>query len=152
MLYFPKIELISNNEGEIILSRALIQTANQSPQNVALNGIIALGSVQRRFGCACRLSGNAIEVSESGYYLADITVTVTPTEIGNVTIALFEDGVAVQGATNTGSVAAVGDTTTIPIVATLRKGCCDVNASNLTVVLTEGPGVVNNISTRVQKA
>lgn len=134
------------------MSKALIQTANQSQQVVALNSIITLGSVQRRFGCSCKLSGNAIEISEPGYYLVDVIVTATPTAAGNVTVALYEDGVAVQGGTSTGSVTTVGNSTTIPIVATVRKGCCDVNASNLTIVLTEGAGVVNNISMRVEKA
>ena len=134
------------------MSRSLIQVANQSPQTVALNGIISLGSVQRRFGCNCRLSGNAIELSEAGYFIVDGTVVATPEAIGNVTIALYENGTPVQGTVNTGSVAVIGDSTTIPIVATIRKGCCDTSVSNLTVVLTEGEGVVNNISLRVQKA
>lgn len=134
------------------MSRALIQTANQSQQVIALNSIITLGSVQRRFGCACKLSGNAIELTESGYYLVDATITATPTSVGNVTVALYEDGVAVQGGVSTGSVSTVGNSVTIPIVATIRKGCCDVNASNLTFVLTEGIGVINNISVRVEKA
>ena len=134
------------------MSRALIQTANQSSQNVSENSIITLGSVQRRFGCACRLSGNAIELSEAGYYTIDIAVTATPTAVGNVTVVLNENGTPVQGAIGVGSVSTVGNSTTIPIVATIRKGCCDVSASNLTVVLTTGEGVVNNISVRVEKA
>ena len=134
------------------MSRSLIQTANQSQQVVALDSIISLGSIQRRFGCGCSLSGNAIELTESGYFLVNCTVTATPTAEGNVTVSLYENGTPVQGATCTGSVGAVGDSTTIPIVATIRKGCCDVNVSNLTVVLTEGAGVVNNISMRVEKA
>lgn len=134
------------------MSRALIQVANQSDQTVALNSIITPGFVQRRFGCACRLSGNAIELSEAGYYLVDLAVTVTPTAAGNTTIVLNENGSPVQGAIGTGSVTTVGNSTTIPIVTTIRKGCCDTNVSNLTVVLTEGAGVVNNFSMRVQKA
>lgn len=134
------------------MSKALIQVANQSSQNVAVNSIITLGSVQRRFGCACKLSGNAIELVEQGYYLVDATVTVTPTAIGNVTVVLNEDGDPVQGAVSTGAVSTVGNSVTLPIVATIRKGCCDVSVSNLTIVLTDGEGVVNNISLRVEKA
>ena len=134
------------------MSRALIQTANQSQQTVALNSIITLGSVQRRFGCGCKLSGNAIELTESGYYIVDLMVNATPTAIGNVSIVLYENGTPVQGAVGTSSVSTVGNSTNISIVATIRKGCCDTNVSNLTVVLTEGEGVVNNISMRVQKA
>ena len=134
------------------MSRALIQTANQSQQVIALDSIITLGSVQRRYGCGCKLSGNAIELSEPGYYTVDATITATPTAIGNVTVVLEENGNPVQGAIGVGSVSTVGNSTTIPIVATIRKGCCDANISNLTFVLTEGVGVINNISVRVEKA
>ena len=58
------------------MSKSLIQVANQSPQTVALNGIITLGSTQRRFGCNCRLSGNGIEVDGAGYYTVDASATV----------------------------------------------------------------------------
>ena len=134
------------------MSKALIQLANQSSQNVAVNSIITLGAVQRRFGCACKLSGNAVEISEMGYYLVDVVVTATPTAQGNVTIVLNENGTPVQGAIGTSSVSTVGNSVTIPIIATVRKGCCDVSVSNLTVELTEGAGVVDNISMRVEKA
>ena len=133
------------------MSRSLIQTANQSVQNVALNSIISLGSVQRRFGCNCRLSGNAIELSGEGYFTVTAAITATPTAAGNVTVVLYENGVPVPGAIATGSVA-TGNSTTIPVVTTIRRTCCSVDASNLTFVLTAGEGVVDNISVRVEKA
>ena len=135
------------------MSRSLIQTVNQSPQTVALNGIISPGSVQRRFGCDCRLSGNGIEVEGIGYYTVTASITATPTAIGNVTVVMNENGSAHPGAIATGSVATVGNSANLTIVATVRKGCCcDTGASNLTFVLTEGAGVIDNISIRVEKA
>lgn len=132
------------------MSRSLIQTTNQSSQNVALNGIISLGSVLRRFGCNCKLSGNAIELNGEGYYTIDATVTATPTAAGNVTVALFNNGVQIPGTLVTNSVTTVGNSTTIPIVTTIRQGCCDT-AANISCQLLAGPGVVNNISLRVIK-
>ena len=135
------------------MSRSLIQTANQSQQTVALNSIISPGSVQRRFGCDCRLSGNGIEVEGAGYYTVTASITATPTAIGNVTVVMNENGSAHPGAMATGSVAAEGDSTNLSIVTTVRKGCCcDTGASNLTFVLTEWAGIINNISIRVEKA
>ena len=72
------------------MSRSLIQTANQSQQTVAAGSIISLGSVLRRFGCNCRLNGNAIEIEGEGYYKVEATVTAAPTAAGNVTVAFFE--------------------------------------------------------------
>ena len=133
------------------MSRSLIQTTNQSTQTVALNSIISLGSVLRRFGCNCKLSGNAIELSGEGYYTIDATVTATPTAAGNVTVALFNNGVQIPGTLVTSSVTTTGNSTTIPIVTTIRQGCCCDSADNITCVLIAGPGVIDNISLRVIK-
>ena len=133
------------------MSRSLIQTVNQSSQTVAANSIINLGSVLRRYGCNCRLNGNAIEIDGCGYYTVDAAVTLAPTAAGNVTIALFENGVRIAGATATGSVTTAGNSVTLPIITTLRQGCnCD-GASSITCVLIEGPSTVTNVSTRVEK-
>lgn len=131
------------------MARSLIQTVNQSPQDVALNGIISLGSTLRRFGCNLRLSGNGIEANGPGYYTVDASVTVAPTAAGLVTVTLYDNGVPVTGATASATGTAAGSVS-LPIVGTIRQGCCDV-AHNLTVVLEAGPGVVSNISVRIVK-
>lgn len=133
------------------MSRSLIQTVSQTSQNVAANGIISLGSVLRRFGCNCRLSGNAIEVVGDGYYKIDCNVSVTPTAAGAVTVAIYDNGVPITGAIAYGAVSTVGNSVTLPIETTIRQRCCD-NADSLTVVLLEGAGVVKNIGVRVEKA
>ena len=133
------------------MSRSLIQTANPSAQSVAVNSIIAPGSTLRRYGCNCRLNGNAIEIDGAGYYTIDTTVTLTPTAVGNATVALYLNGQPIPGATATGGVTTVGNSVTLPIVTTVRQGCnCD-GASAITCILTAGASTVNNISTRVVK-
>lgn len=133
------------------MSKSLIQTANQSTQAVAVNSIISLGAVQRRFGCNCRLSGNAIEIDGQGYYTVDADVSVEPTATGAVTVALYSNGVQVPGAIAFGSVSTAGNPVTLPITATLRQGCCCESADTLTLVLLEGAGNVTNVSMRVVK-
>ena len=133
------------------MAKSLIQVANQSTQTVAVNSIIALGSTQRRFGCNCRLSGNSIEVDGTGYYVVDANVSVAPTSIGNVTVALYNNGVQVPGAVAYGSVSTAGNPTTLSINTTIRQTCCS-SADNLTIVLLDGAGSVQNVSLRVIKA
>ena len=133
------------------MSKALIQVANQSPQAVALNGIISLGSTQRRFGCNCRLSGNGIEVDGAGYYTIDASVTVAPTAAGTVTVALYNNGAQIPGAISSASTGTAGNTVNVSINTTIRQGCCCDSADNLTLVLLAGPGNVNNVSMRVVK-
>ena len=134
------------------MSKSLIQVANQSTQTVAPNSIISLGSVQRRFGCNCRLSGNAIEISGEGYYEVEAAVSLAPTATGDVAVALFENGVQIPGAIAYATVAAAGDSVTLPLVATIRQGCCCDSADNLTCVLVEGASTVRNVSLRVVKS
>ena len=134
------------------MSRSLIQVANPSTQDVTVNSIISLGSVQRRFGCNCRLSGNAVEVAGEGYYMIDGNVSVAPTAAGPVTVGLFVNGALLPGAIAYGSTTTAGNPVTLPIEATIRQGCnCD-SADNVTLVLLAGPGTVQNVSLRVEKA
>lgn len=133
------------------MSRSLIQVANPSTVTIAENSIIPLGSVQRRFGCNCRLSGNAIECSGEGYYVVDATVTVAPTAAGLVAVGLYVNGAQLPGAIAAES-AALDGVVTIPITATIRQGCCCDSADNLTLVLLSGAGDVQNVSMRVEKA
>lgn len=134
------------------MSRSLIQVSNQSAQTVAANSIISLGSVQRRFGCNCRLSGNAIEVVGEGYYKIDASVSVSPTVAGPVTVALYNNGAQIPGAIAYGSVSTALNPVTLPIETTIRQGCCCDSADTITCVLIDGAGTVNNISLRVDKA
>lgn len=133
------------------MSRSLIQVANQSLQTVAAQSIIGLGSVQRRFGCNLRLSGNAIEVNGEGYYTIDCDLTVAPTAAGTVTAALYKNGTQIPGAIVSGSVSTAGNPVSLCMNTTIRQGCCCDSADNITCVLVEGAGTVRNISLRVVK-
>lgn len=136
----------------IIMGKSLIQTVNQSSQTVSANSIISLGSVQRRYGCNIRLSGNAIEIIGEGYYEIECSVSCTPTAIGRVTVALYQNGVQIPGAIAYGAVSTAGNTVTLPITATIRQGCCCDSADNITCVLVDGASTVRNISLRVTKS
>lgn len=134
------------------MSKSLIQTVNQSTQTVAENSIIDLGSVIRRYGCNIRFNGNAVELVGEGYYKVDANVTLAPTAVGNVTIALYKNGVPVTGATATGSVSTAGQSVTLPIQTTIREGCCCDGGEALTIVLVSGASTVTNVALRVDKA
>ena len=132
------------------MGRSLIQVANQSTQTVAVYSIIGLGSTQRRYGCSLHLSGNGIEVDGEGYYTIDADVSVAPTATGAVTVALYDNGVQIPGAIAYGSVSTASNPVNLCINTTIRQRCCD-SADNLTLVLLEGAGTVQNVSVRVVK-
>lgn len=133
------------------MAKSLIQVANQSFQPVAINSIINLGSTQRRYGSNLRLSGNGIEVSGEGYYAIDCNVAVAPTNAGPVTVALYNNGVQIPGAIAYGSVTTAGNPTNLSMTTTIRQACCCDSADNITCVLLQGAGTVQNVSLRIIK-
>lgn len=134
------------------MSKSAIYTVNGSSQNVAVNGIIDLGSIIRRFGPNLNLAGNAIQVCGSGYYDLNASITLAPTAIGNVTVSVFKDNAPIPGATATESVETANNPVNISINALIREmcPCCDA-LSNLTFVLTGTAASVTNIAVKVDK-
>ena len=134
------------------MSKSAIYTVNNSAQNVAVNGAIDLGSIIRRFGPNLTLSGNAIQVCGPGYYDIDASVTLAPTAIGNVTITVFKDNIAIPGATATTSVSTANNPVNVNISALLREPCeCCESINNLTFVLTGTAASVTNVAVVVEK-
>lgn len=130
--------------------KSLIYVAIQTPTAVAVNGIIPLGTIVRRYGCNCNLNGNGIAINGQGYYDVDVSVEAVPDAAGTVTVQLLKDGVAVPGATAAATVAAVANTVTLAFPATVRLGCCSTG-SVLTLLLTGAASTVNNVAARVEK-
>lgn len=130
--------------------KSAIYTAMTSATTVAVDGTLPLGTVIRRFGCNCQLSGNGISITGAGYYDTNISVTLLPTAVGNVTVTLSKDGVAIQGATATTNVTAANTPVTLSFPALIRLQCCETT-SNLTYVLTGTESSVTNVGVVVEK-
>lgn len=132
------------------MSRSLIQTANVTNQAVLENGIIAPGTVIRRFGQNGDLVGSSIVLSGAGYFTIDAIVTVAPTEAGVVSVGLYENGVQIPGAIASVTVGTALDVVTLIIPTTVRiKDCC--GTKSITAVLITGAGTVSNFAVRVAK-
>lgn len=136
------------------MSKAGIYTVNSGAQAVAVGGVINLGFINRRFGRKCcepiiDLNGAGIILNDDGAYSVDVVVTALPTAAGPVTIAVFQDGVAVPGSTNTTTAAAAGNPVNVFSAPMVRVK--ENSASNLTVVLVNGAGTIANISVKVLK-
>ena len=121
----------------------------QTPTAVAVDGVIPLGSLIRRYGCDVALNGNAVNITGAGYYDVDASVTVSPAAAGAVTVTLYKDGVAVPGATASETAAANG-TVDLNIPALVRQVCCAAGSA-LTLVLTGVAATVDNVALRVQR-
>ena len=129
--------------------KSALYAAMQTPTAVAVDGVIPLGSLIRRYGCDVALNGNAVNITGAGYYDVDASVTVSPAAAGTVTITLYKDGVAVPGATASETAAANG-TVDLSIPALVRQVCCAAGSA-LTLMLTGVAATVNNVALRVQR-
>lgn len=129
--------------------KSALYAALQTPTAVAVDGVIPLGSIIRRYGCDANLNGNAVNITNAGYYDVDVSVTVAPTAAGTVTATLVKDGVAIPGATASAA-AAAGAPTVLSFPALVRQACCAAGSA-LTLVLTGAAATVNNVALRVQR-
>lgn len=82
----------------------LIGTRNVTTQNVVTNGNVELGSVYRRY---CKringtrtfdFIGEDVILQQNGIYHVTVTAVVSAATAGNVTLSLYENGVAVPSA------------------------------------------------------
>ena len=129
--------------------KSALYAALQTPTAVAVNGVIPLGSLIRRYGCDIALNGNAVNLNGTGYYDVDASITVAPTAAGTVTATLVKDGVAIPGATASAA-AAAGAPTVLSFPALVRQACC-ASGSALTLVLSGAAATVTNVALRVQR-
>lgn len=134
------------------MSKSAIYTTNTAVTTTALTAgsIIPLGVTTRRFGQNLRQDGNTITLLGQGYYLVNVSATVTPSAAGTVSVTAQKDGVAVVGATASETVAAVDTTVNLSITAILRNACgCD--SSILSLILGGVDAVINNVAVTVVK-
>ena len=132
------------------MSKSAIYTTNTTAPTIAVDGIIPVGTTTRRYGCNIRQDGNAITLCGQGYYLVNVSATVTPTAAGTVSVTAQKDGVAIVGATGSETVAAVSNAANISITAIVRNACgCD--SSILSFVLGGVAAVVDNFAVTVEK-
>lgn len=131
------------------MSKSAIYTTNTSAPTVPVGGIVPVGSTARRFGCNIRQDGNTITMCGQGYYLINISATVSPSAAGTVSLTAQKDGVPIIGAVASSTVAANG-TTNLTITAIVRNACA-CNGSILSLLLGGVESVVNNLAVTIVK-
>lgn len=143
-------QTFQNERNDLIMScKSAIYTANTASTVVAVGSAIPLGSIIRRFGCGVSYNGNAISLNERGYYDIDVGVTFTAAEAGNVTITVYQDGVAVPGATATITTATTQfESVTIPAIVRVLNSCA---SSQITVVVSGTAATFSNVAVTVEK-
>lgn len=132
------------------MSKSTIYTAMTTSTNVAVGGLIPLGSTIRRFGQNAVQDGNTITVTGCGYYKVSVSATVAPTTAGSVGIMLLKDGVSVIGGVSSSAVSTASDPTALSIEAVVRN-LSDCDSSILSFILTGTASNVLNFAVVVEK-
>lgn len=129
--------------------KSAIYAAMQTPTGVAVGGVIPLGSLIRRYGRDLEFNGNAVNLTGAGYYDVDASISVAPIAAGTVTVSLYQNGVAVPGASASAALAE-GTVSDLNVTALVRQVCCAAGSA-LTLVLTGAASTVSNVALRVQR-
>lgn len=130
------------------MSKSVLYSVNSTPQNYIANGtVINFGAPVRRYGQNIDISGGNVVVAGTGYYSVDLNIGFT-SAAGDVTVQVYKDGVAIQGAM--AIVTAAATTSYSLTIPTLIRETCDCE-STITVVISGTAGTVNNASILVEK-
>lgn len=134
------------------MSKAFAFISNTTSQTITGGGVVNPGSAVHGFGCTCcgriiQLSGTNINLRESGYYMVDVGATVSDTDAGNVTLALYQDGELVAQGSET--ISAANDPASISFPAGVKVNCGSV--LTLVATATAGDPIVANTYTTVDK-
>ncbi len=114
--------------------KSAIYAVNTSTATIPDGGPYQPNTIIRRFGQCCQMANNAMELNGQGYYDVAVTATVIGTAVGNVTMAVYQDGAPVPGMNASQTVKAIGDTVTLGTSGIVRV-YCGKNNSTLTVVI-----------------
>ena len=114
--------------------KSAIYAVNTSTATIPEGGAYQPNTIIRRLGQCCQMANNAIELNGQGYYDVAVTATVIGTAVGNVTMAVHQDGAPVPGMNASQTVKAIGDTVTLGTSGIVRV-YFGKNSSTLTVVI-----------------
>lgn len=124
--------------------QSAIYTTNENV-SVGANATIPFGSIVRRYGKSCQLSGSGINLLGSGYYNVSCSVSFTPTATGPVTIQLMQGDTMVGSATSQGT---ASEPVNITAIALVRNCGCTANS---VLTATSSAAGEADISTIVEK-
>lgn len=134
------------------MAKAFAFITNTATQTLTSGANVAPGTAQHGFGgCGCgyiiQVSGNNINLRAPGYYDIEIGATVTDSDAGNVTLALYQDGVLIAQGIET--IAAANDPANISFPAGVKVNCNSV--LTLIVTTTAGNPIVTGLYITVEK-
>ena len=133
----------------------MISSYNTTSQAIATNGLLDFTTDRILTGCTATRNGQTFQLNKPGYYYVTFNaVAAATTTIGELTVELYNNGVAVPGAEASYTTTTAGDNSNYAFSTIIRvlPSCCVVdNTARLTVVNTGVDATYTNVNINITK-
>lgn len=133
----------------------MISSYNVTTQNVATNGTLAFTTDRILTGCTATRDGSTFQLNKPGYYYVTFNASGAATSVvGDIVVALQNNGVTVPGATATVSPTVINSTRNFAFSTIIKvpPSCCAIdNTANLTIVNTGVAATFTNANINITK-
>ena len=133
----------------------MISSYNITTQTVLTDEVINFTTDRILTGCTATRNGATFQLNKPGYYYVTFNAVAAATEtVGELTLTLYNNGVAVPGAkaSKTTTTAAQNDAYAFSTIIKVPPSCCAVNnTGNLTIVNTGVDATITNANINITK-
>ena len=133
----------------------MISSYNTTSQAIATNGLLNFTTDRILTGCTATRDGQTFQLNKPGYYYVTFNaVAAATTTVGELTVELYNNGVAVPGAEASYTTTTAGDNSNYAFSTIIRvlPSCCVVNnTARLTVVNTGVDATYTNVNINITK-
>ena len=133
----------------------MISSYNTNTQAVVTDGLLTFTTDRILTGCTATRNGDTFQLNKPGYYYVTFNaVAAATTTVGELTVALYNNGVEVPGAfaTITTTTAGNNDNYAFSTIIRVAPSCCAVdNTARLTVVNTGVDATYTNANINITK-
>lgn len=125
------------------MNNSLIYLVTPTTATIAADGVLPLTTIVRRRCSSIQQSNDSIILNAPGYYKVSVTATLTAPAAGDVTIALKQNGLDVQGATASTTITTADTEVRSLSFDTIVRVTCGAVPTILTLV-NEGVGITTS--------
>lgn len=133
----------------------MISSYNTTTQAVLTDGVINFTTDRILTGCTATRNGATFQLNKPGYYYVTFNAVAAATDtVGELTIELYNNGIAVPGAKASKTIATTvaNDTYAFSTIIKVPPSCCAVdNTGKLTVINTGVGATYSNANINITK-
>ena len=133
----------------------MLSSYNTTSQAIVSNGLLDFTTDRILTGCTATRDGQTFQLNKPGYYYVTFNaVAAATTTVGELTVELYNNGVAVPGAEASYTTTTAGENANYAFSTIIRvpPSCCVVNnTARLTVVNTGVDATYTNVNINITK-